>query len=65
MRQLFLSRIYALIIHLWLIEMQTVKYFEPQKIFQGKERSKDEETLDFLSNELKNKTSYKRGKLTR
>ena len=64
MRKLLLGLTYALIIHLWFIEMQIVKYFETQEIFQGNERSSDEDTLDFLSNELKNKTSFKKGKLT-
>ena len=64
MRKLLLGLSYALIIHLWFIEMQIVRYFETQEIFQRNERSNDEDTLDFLSNELKNKTSFKKGKLT-
>lgn len=64
MRKLLLGLTYALIIHLWFIEMQIVKYFETQEMFQGNERSNDEENLHLLSNELKNKTSFKKGKLT-
>ena len=64
MRQIFLSLIYVSIIHLWLMEIQTVKHFEPQKIFQGNEKSNGEETRDFLSNKLKNATNFKKGKLT-
>ena len=64
MRKLLLSLAYTLIIHLWLIQMQIVKYFVPQKTFQGNEKINDEETQDFLSNNLKSTTTFKKGKLT-
>ena len=64
MKQLLLTLAYSLIIHLWTIEMKNLKHFEPQNIFLNDKRSKIEKTIDFLSNKLKNKISFTKGKLT-
>ena len=44
--------------------MQIVKYFKPQNNFLKDKTSKNEDTIDFFSNELKNRIYFTKGQLT-
>ena len=63
MRQLLLILSITSFVRLWLIEMQIVKYIKPQNILLRDKRTKTEETINFHSNELKNKISFNEGEL--